>query len=51
MNAGANAGVESKNSSVSRITFGVDVGIRTKQEVAAQNATLSARRSIDSSSR
>jgi hypothetical protein len=36
MEAGGNLGVESKNSTVSRITFGVDVSSMSKQEQRVQ---------------
>jgi hypothetical protein len=44
--AGANMGTESKNSTVSRITFGVNVSTQTKKEYAAQTAQYEARRRI-----
>ena len=40
MEAGASVGVESSNSTVSRIKFGVDVNTMTKQERAVQQAQL-----------
>jgi hypothetical protein len=40
MEAGGNIGSESKNSTVSRITFGVDVSTLTKIERAQQQALL-----------
>ena len=40
MEAGASIGVESKNSTVSRITFGVDVSTSTKEEQNQQQSYL-----------
>ena len=42
MEAGAGVGKESKNSTVSRITFGVDVNTSTKQEEAEEEASYRA---------
>ncbi len=40
LEAGANAGTETKNSTVSRITFGVDARATTKQQDAMMQAQL-----------
>lgn len=48
MEAGGDMGRESKNSTVSRITFGVDVSTITKQERASQQMAYNQRNNLDS---
>ncbi len=40
MEAGADGSGEAKNSTVSRVTFGVDIGEKTKQETQALDARI-----------
>jgi hypothetical protein len=42
MEAGADIGIQSKNSTVSRITFGVDVSSSTKAEISNQESQIRA---------